>query len=74
MKLELFLRMFHIQQDKLDICLEFNEEIAELTARYVDILPSEYKKEFITIAREFIDKYNKLSGMEGDTNEEEQEE
>ena len=73
MKAELFKRIFHIQQEKLDICLEFNEKVSELMTRYIEDIPSNFKRDFILIAQEFVDKYNKLLGMEGDTNEEEKE-
>lgn len=73
MKAELFVRMYHLQQDKLDACLEFNEKVSELMTRYIEDIPSNFKRDFILIAQEFVDKYNKLLGMEGDTNEEEKE-
>lgn len=73
MKAELFKTIFHIQQEKLDICLEFNEKVSELMTRYIEDIPLNFKRDFILIGQEFIDKYNKLLGMEGDTNEEEKE-
>lgn len=71
MKAELIKRLIHLQEQKLDLCLEFNEQVSQLFVRYVKDLSSEFKQEFIDIAQVFIDRYNELLGEEGETNEEE---
>lgn len=73
MKAELFVRMYHLQQDKLDACLEFNENVAQLMTKYVGELSSEIKDEFITIAQKFINRYNELLGEEGSDEKEKEE-
>lgn len=71
MKAELIKRLIHLQEQKLDLCLEFNEQVSQLFVKYVKDLSSEFKQEFIDIAQVFIDRYNELLGEEGETNEEE---
>lgn len=73
MKAELFVRMFHLQQDKLNLCLEFNERVSELFKDNIYIIPSTVKEEFIKIAQSFIDRYNILLGEEGKDEEEKEE-
>ena len=73
MKVEIFKRLFHIQQEKIDVLLDFNEKISILMKEYVNDLPYNFKEEFIEIAKEFIDKYNILLGLEGEHDEETEE-
>ncbi len=73
MRVEIFKRLFHIQQEKIDVLLDFNEKVSILMKEYVNDLPYSFKEEFIEIAKEFIDKYNVLLGLEGEHGEETEE-
>lgn len=73
MKIEIFKRLFHLQQEKIDVLLDFNEKVSILMKEYVNDLPYSFKEEFIEIAKEFIDKYNVLLELEGEHDEETEE-
>ena len=69
MKVEIFKRLFHIQQEKIDVLLDFNEKVSILMQKYIDDLPYSLKEEFIEMAKEIINKYNMLLGLEGEYDE-----
>lgn len=71
-KAQLFIRAFHIQQDKLELCLCYNERISKMFVDHMDDIPEEVKDEFISLTRDFISKYNELLGEEGIDEQEEE--
>lgn len=73
MKAELFIRLYHIQEEKLDACLNYLECISRLFVNNIDDLPDFVKDKYIKITRPFIDRYNELLGQEGNYVEEEKE-
>lgn len=73
MKAELFIRLYRIQEEKLDACLSCLECISRLFVNNIEDLPDFVKDEYIKVTRPFIDRYNELLGQEGDYAEEEKE-
>lgn len=74
MKAELFIRMYHLQEEKLDVCLEYLERVSKIFVDNIETIPDNIKDEFINITQPFINKYNELLGQEGEYVEEEKEE
>jgi hypothetical protein len=73
MKAELFIRMYHLQEEKLDVCLEYLERVSKIFVDNIETIPDSIKDEFISITQPFINKYNELLGTEGEYVEEEKE-
>lgn len=68
---QLFVRAFHIQQDKLDCCLDYNEQMSRLFVDFIDVIPEEVKAGYLKLTKKFIDRYNTLLGKEGIDEQEE---
>ena len=73
MKAELFIRMYHLQEEKLDVCLDYLEKVSKIFVDNIEAIPNNVKDEFIDVTRPFINKYNELLGTEGEHVEEEKE-
>lgn len=73
MKAELFMRMYKIQEEKLDMCLDLLEKISKIFVENVNTIPDNVKDGYINVTRPFIEKYNTLLGEEGNYEEEEKE-
>jgi len=71
MKAELFMRMYKIHEEKLDMCLDLLEKISKIFVENVNTIPDNVKDEYINATRPFIEKYNTLLGEEGNYEEEE---
>lgn len=71
MKAELFIRMYKIQEEKLDMCLDLLEKISKIFVENVNTIPDKVKDEYINVTRPFIETYNTLLGEEGNYEEEE---
>lgn len=71
MKAELFMRMYKIQEEKLDMCLDLLEKISKIFIENVNTIPDNVKDGYINVTRPFIEKYNTLLGEEGNYEEEE---
>lgn len=71
MKAELFIRIYKIQEEKLDMCLDLLEKISKIFVDNVNTMPDKVKDEYINVTRPFIEKYNTLLGEEGSYEEEE---
>lgn len=72
MKAELFMRMYKIQEEKLDMCLDLLEKISKIFVENVKTIPDNVKDEYINATRPFIETYNTLLGEEGNYEEEEE--
>lgn len=61
----------NILENKLDIALEYIEDISNINAKYVKELPEEYKNRFILASNMFLVKYKEF--LEVDDGKEEKE-
>lgn len=50
----------NILENKLDIALEYIEDISNINAKYVNELPEEYKNRFILASNMFLVKYKEF--------------
>jgi hypothetical protein len=71
MKAELLKRIFKIQRDKLDLCLELLEQISTIFRDNVETLPDNVKESYIEVVRPFMEQYTILSGEVGTYEEKE---
>ena len=71
MKAELLKRIFKIQRDKLDLCLELLEQLSTIFRDNVETLPDNVKESYIEAVRPFMERYTILSGEVGTYEEEE---
>lgn len=62
----------NILENKLDIALEYIENISNINAKYVKELPEEYKNRFILASNMFLVKYKEF--LEVDNEEKNKEE
>lgn len=72
MRVEIFKRMMEIQEEKLDILLEFTEGVTELFVKNLYDIPPNIREGYIKLAKPFIEKYNALLGEETYGEEEEE--